>query len=237
MLHFVQRDAGHGRHADLRQGSKEDIEGVDIGELGLILVIGAVALVAFVVVAFLTGKLGRGNSSEPPPESPPRPEGPPRLRDRLAAMQQAGDWPGLLRLLDRTMPEWVVAGSLIETARELSALEAGVDRARANGVSTEVTGRLTAQIETVSGDLWSLADRIATADRIGSAAPREALEQHDEALTRLHAGMREAREGLAELSLADVSGADGLRRAEGRFRSLAATARELHEWEREQTPW
>ena len=211
---------------------------MDIGGLALILVIGAVALVAsVVVVAFLTGKLGCGSSSEPPRESLPRPAGPPRLRDRLATMQQAGDWPGLLRLLDRTMPEWVVAGSLIETARELSALELGVDRARANGVSTEVTGRLTAQIEAVSGDLWSLADRIATADRIGSAAPREALEQHDEALTRLHAGMREAREGLAELSLADVGGADGLRRAEGRFRSLAATARELHEWEREQTPW
>lgn len=213
--------------------------GVDIGDLGLILVIGAVALIAVVViVVFLTGKLGRGAAvPETPQQAPTRPAEPARLRDRLAAMQQAGDWPGLLRLLDRTMPEWVVAGSLIETARELSALEAGIARARANGVTEEVTGRLTAQMAEAAGDLWSLADRIATADRIGSAAPREALERHDEALVRLQAGMREAREGLAELSLADTGGAEGLRRAEGRFRALAATARELHEWEREQTPW
>ena len=207
--------------------------------MGLILVVGVVVLVAaVVVVAFLTGKLGRGAAvpETPRPESPRAVE-PARLRDRLAAMQQAGDWPGLLRLLDRTMPEWVVAGSLIEAARELSALEAGIARARANGVTEEVTGRLTTQMAEAAGDLWSLADRIATADRIGSAAPREALERHDEALVRLQAGMREAREGLAELSLSDIGGAEGLRRAEGRFRSLGATARELHEWEREQTPW
>jgi hypothetical protein len=211
---------------------------VDIGDLGLILVIGAVVLVAAVIaVAFMTGKLGRGPAPEPPPQAPPRAVEPTRLRDRLATMQQASDWPGLLRLLDRTMPEWIVAGSLIETARELSALETGIERARANGVTEEVTGRLTAQSAAVSADLWSLADRIAAADQIGSAAPREALERHDEALARLHAGIREAREGLAELSLTDVGGADGLRRAEGRFRSLAATARELHEWERAQTPW
>lgn len=212
---------------------------MDIGDLGLILIVGAVVLVAaVVVVAFLTGKLGRGATvPEMSQQAPTRPAEPARLRDRLAAMQQAGDWPGLLRLLDRTMPEWVVAGSLIETARELSALEAGIARARANGVTEEVTGRLTTQMAEAAGDLWSLADRIATADRIGSAAPRAALERHDEALVRLQAGMREAREGLAELSLTDAGGTDGLRRAEGRFRSLAATARELQEWERSQTPW
>lgn len=214
---------------------------MDIGDLGLILVGGVVVLVAAVVVgAFMTGKLGRGNAPVAPPHpapAPPRAAEPRQLRDRLAAMQQGGDWPGLLGLLDRTMPEWVVAGSLIETARELSALETGIARARANGVTDEVTGRLTTQVETVSGDLWSLADRIAAADRIGSTAPREALERHDESLVRLRGGMREAREELAELSLSDVSGTTGLVLAEGRFRSLASTARELHEWEREQAPW
>ena len=212
---------------------------MDIGDLGLVLVLGVLALGAVVlVIAVLTGRLGRQRvGSEPPRPAPPQRADPARLRDQLAMMQQSGDWPGLLRLLDRTMPEWVVAGSLIETARELSALEAGIERARANGVTDEVTGRLTTQVETVSTDLWSLADRIAAADRIGSTAPREALERHDEALVRLRAGMREAREGLAELSLTDVGGADGLRRAEGRFRSLAATAREMHEWERDQVPW
>lgn len=220
---------------------------MDIGDLGLILVIGAVVLVAAVIAAgIVTGRFGRGSAPVPPRPAPrpaesrpaeQRPAAAPQLRDQLAAMQQAGDWPGLLRLLDRTMPEWVVAGSLIETARELSALEAGVERARVNGVTEEVTGRLTAQSAAVSADLWSLADRIAVADHIGSAAPREALERHDEALVRLHGGIREAREELAGLSLTDVGGATDLRLAEGRFRSLAATARELHEWEREQVSW
>lgn len=220
---------------------------MDIGDLGLILVIGAVVLVAAVIAAgIVTGRFGRGSAPVPPRQAPrpaesrpaeQRPAAAPQLRDQLAAMQQAGDWPGLLRLLDRTMPEWVVAGSLIETARELSALEAGIERARANSVTEEVTGRLTAQSAAVSADLWSLADRIAVADRIGSAAPREALERHDEALVRLHGGIREAREELAGLSLTDVGEATDLRLAEGRFRSLAATARELHEWEREQVSW
>jgi hypothetical protein len=209
---------------------------VDIGDLGLILVLGAVVLVA--AVAFMTGRLGRSFAVQAPARPEPlRSAEPSRLRDRLAAMQQAGDWPGLLRLLDQMMPEWVVAGSLIETVRELSALEAGIARARANGVTEEVTSRLSTQMVMVSGDLWSLADRIAAADRIGSAAAREALERQDEALTSLHAGMREAREALAEMSLSDAGGSEGLRRAEGRFRSLAALAHDLHEWEGSQTPW
>ena len=47
--------------------------------------------------------------------------------------------------------------------------------------------------------------------------------------------MRGARAGLAELVSAG-SGEDQLRRAEGRFRALAATARELEEFEPGPTP-
>jgi hypothetical protein len=213
---------------------------VDIGDFGLILILVLAALmiagVAFAMTRFNGGRGAQGAASVPPP-MPPVASGPPRLRDRLDALHKAGKWPELLRLLDRTMPEWIVAGSLIETARELSALETGITRARGMGVTDEVTGRLTKQVESVSADLWSLADRIAAADQIGSAAPREELERQDEALVRLRSGIREAREGLAQLSLTGVAGSEGLRTAEGRFRSLAATARDLHEWEREQTPW
>jgi hypothetical protein len=213
---------------------------VETGGFGLILILilGAlvIAAVVFVMTKFSGGRGAQGAASAPPPV-PPVASGPPRLRDRLDALHKAGQWPELLRLLDRTMPEWIVAGSLIETARELSALETGIARARSMGVTDEVTGRLTQQVQTVSTDLWSLADRIAAADQIGSAAPREALERQDEALVRLRGGIREAREGLAQLSLTGVAGAEGLRASEGRFRSLAATARELHEWEREQVPW
>ncbi len=205
----------------------------------LILVLGvlAVAVVGFALMKFTGARGVKGAAPATPPGVPAATSGPPRLRDDLAELHQAGQWPELLRLLDRTMPEWIVAGSLIETARELSALETGIVRAQGMGVTEEVTGRLTRQVETVSADLWSLADRIATADRIGAVAPREVLERNDEALVRLQGGIREAREGLAELSLTGIAGSESLRAAEGRFRSLAATARELQEWEREQTPW
>jgi hypothetical protein len=214
---------------------------VDIGGFGLILilVLGVllIAAVGFAVTRFTGARGGQDALPAPPPSVPPATRGAPRLRDNLDELHRAGQWPELLRLLDRTMPEWVVAGSLIETARELSALETGIARAQGMGVAEEVTGRLTRQAETVSADLWSLADRIATADRIGAVAPREALERNDEALVRLQSGIREAREGLAELSLTGIAGSESLRVAEARFRSLAATARELQEWEREQTPW
>jgi hypothetical protein len=214
---------------------------VDIGGFGLILIlifgVLVIAAVGFAVTRFTGARARQVAKPAPQPSVPPATRGAPRLRDDLAELHQAGQWPELLRLLDRTMPEWVVAGSLIETARELSALETGITRAQGMGVTEEVTGRLTRHVETVSADLWSLADRIVAADRIGAAAPREALERNDEALVRLQGGMREAREELAELSLTGIAGAESLRAAEGRFRSLAATARELQEWEREQTPW
>ena len=181
---------------------------MDISGFGLILILllGALVIagVAFALTKF-TG--GRGTKGEAPAPSnvPPAASGPRRLRDRLDALHKAGEWPELLRLLDRTMPEWIVAGSLIETARELSALDTGITRARGMGVTEEVTGRLTQQVATVSADLWALADRIAAADQIGSAAPREALERQDEPLVRLRGGIREAREGLAQLSLTGVT--------------------------------
>ena len=67
------------------------------------------------------------------------------------------------------------------------------------------------------------------ADRAGSPLLRERLAREDEVLLRLLPAMREAQEGLADLMLAG-SGGDGLRRSEGRFWALAATARELHEF-------
>lgn len=210
---------------------------------GLIVVVGVLALVVLALaIVGARGLLGRGNAVDEAPQRAPEPPPPSpapsnRLSDRLNTLHKAGRSTDVLRLLDQTLPEWVVSASLIETARELGGLEEGIARARGNGVSEEVTGRLALQAETVSTDLWSLAERIAAADRIGSSGPREALQQHDEALVRLLGGIREAREGLAELSLSDLAGWEDLRSAGGRFRSLAATARELHEWEREQVPW
>jgi hypothetical protein len=141
----------------------------------------------------------------------------------------------LLRLLDRTLPEWTVSSSLIEVARAVSALERDIAATRGNAVSDVVTNRLTQQTQTVADGLWTLADRIVVADRIGSPLLRDQLVREDEVLLRLLPAMQEAQAGLAELMLTG-SGGDGLRRAEGRFLALAATARELQEFGPGATP-
>ena len=169
--------------------------------------------------------------------APPPPQQPRGIGDILRLDYEAGRWPELLRYLDRTLPKWPVAASLIEAAREIAILHEDVARARRNGVSEEVTGRLEVQARAVADDLWSLAERIAAADRLGSPRLREELAAQDDALVRLFGAMREAREGLAELSLSDIAEWEDLRRAEGQFGALAATARELHAWERERVPW
>src|SRR5215207_2224411 len=153
----------------------------------------------------------------------------------LHSLHAAGRWDELLRLLDQTLPEWTVSSSLIEVARAVSALERDIAATRGSAVSDVVTSRLTQQTQSVADGLWSLADRIVVADRVNSPLLRERLAREDEVLLRLLPAMREAQTGLADLMLAG-SGADGLRRAEGRFLALAATARELQEFELGSTP-
>jgi hypothetical protein len=153
----------------------------------------------------------------------------------LHALHAAGRWDELLRLLDRTLPEWTVSSSLIEVARAVSELERDIAAHRGSEVSAVVTSRLKEQTQTVADGLWSLADRIVAADRVGSRLVRDRLAREDEVLLRLLPAMQEARAGLTELVLAG-SGADQLRRSEGRFRALAATAHELKEFEPGPTP-
>lgn len=170
-----------------------------------------------------------------PPADPPRagasklPVGS-RNSERLQAYHQAGQDDELLRFLERTMPEWPVASSLIEVARELVALERQVGMARDTGVPEPVTTRLAQEAERIAGPLWDLADRVAAAAfEVASPALREELAHEDEKLVRLLVAMRDARAGLAELSLAGTGGRNELRRAEGRFRALAETAREIRD--------
>ncbi len=199
-----------------------------------------VILVGVFVVAVFAGRTVLSQrASKPTATAPagPAPEVvPSRMSARLAALHSAGQTPEIIRQLDQTLPEWIVAGSLVETARELAALDVSIARARELGVSEEVTGRLSEQSASVATDLWALAERMVAAEQTGSRDMRAALEQQDASLLRLSEGMREARNELLQLSLADAGGADDLGRAERRFRSLAATAREIHEWERERLP-
>ena len=168
--------------------------------------------------------------------SPVVPDPPARTQvgGRLHAYHRAGRNDELLRYLERTLPEWPVASSLIEVARELVSLEGRVASARDAGVLEPVTSRLTQEAEQIAGPLWDLAGRMAAAATIGAASPalREELSHEDDKLLRLLSAIREAGAGLAELTLSGTGGRDELRRAEGRFRALAETSRELRELNR-----
>jgi hypothetical protein len=213
---------------------------VDIGEAGsalplaLLVIIGVTLLLAAAVSMTRRRRpVARGPAQPAVPAAAP--QGSDGFEQTLRALHAAGRWDELLRLLDRSLPEWPVSSSLIEVARAVSALEGDIAAHRGSEVSEVVISRLSQQAETVAEGLWALADRIVVADRVGSRLLRDRLAREDEVLLRLLPAMQEARAGLAELVLAGT-GADQLRRSEGRFRALAATAHELKEFEPGPTP-
>jgi hypothetical protein len=214
---------------------------VDFGDAGLALPLVLLALVGGALV--LAGVAGTtwwrrrrvAKGSAPTAAPAVERQGADGFEQTLRTLHAAGRWDELLRLLDQTLPEWTVSSSLIEVARAVSALEREIGEHRGSDVSDVVTSRLMQQTQTVADELWSLADRIVAADRVGSRLLRDRLAREDEVLLRLLPAMQEARAGLAELVLAG-SGGDQLRRAEGRFRALAATAHELKELEPGPTP-
>lgn len=185
----------------------------------------AVGLIALVVGLWFW----RGRASSPTPVPAVTASArPATLEDQLRALQAAGRWPELLRLLDQSLPEWPVSSSLIEVARAVSAMERDLAAVRGTAVSGVVTERLGAQAQTVADGLWSLAERLVVAGRLSLPPPQEQLQREDAVLLRLMPAIREAQSGLVELTLASSSAGD-LRRAERRFLSLAATARELQD--------
>jgi hypothetical protein len=214
---------------------------VDFGDAGLALPLVLLALVGgALVLAGVAGstwwrhrRVAKGSAPSVAPAV--ERQGSDAFVQTLRSLHAAGRWDELLRLLDQTLPEWTVSSSLIEVARAVSALEREIGAHRGSEVSDVVTSRLTQQTQTVADELWSLADRIVAADRVGSRLLRDRLAREDEVLLRLLPAIQEARAGLTELVLAG-SGGDQLRRAEGRFRALAATAHELKELEPGPTP-
>jgi hypothetical protein len=132
------------------------------------------------------------------------------------------------------MPEWPAASTLIEAVRDLLALETALDAARAAGVPAAVTDLAAAEAKETAELLWGRAERLAAAGRAGVLSPRleEDIDRQDEQLMRLRESIRAARAGLSELALAGDERPNALRRAEGRFRALAATAHELQELDR-----
>jgi uncharacterized membrane protein YkvA (DUF1232 family) len=162
---------------------------------------------------------------------PPEPQ---TFAARLAELDRAGNYPALLRLLDRRMPPWPVGASLIAVAREIVELERNVATARTSSVPEAVTSRLAAESRTAAGALWDLADRVVTAASYGIETDRmtDHLDRENTKLIELRAAIRDARTGLAELTLSGGGRSTDVDRAERRFRALAATAAELQEMDR-----
>jgi hypothetical protein len=202
----------------------------------VLLVIIGVGLVLAGAASMTWRQRRRVEQAPAPPATPAAVrQGSGEFEQTLRTLHAAGRWDELLRLLDRTLPEWTVSSSLIEVARAVSELEREIAAHRVSEVSEVVSGRLSEQAQSVADGLWSLAARINAADRAGSRLLRERLAREDEVLLRLLPAMKEARAGLTELVLAGRGG-EQLRRAEGRFRALAATAHELKEFEPGPTP-
>ena len=66
------------------------------------------------------------------------------------------------------LPEWTVSSSLIEVSRAVSELERDIAAHRGSEISDVVTSRLGERAQSVADGLWTLADRIVAADRVGS---------------------------------------------------------------------
>jgi hypothetical protein len=203
---------------------------------GLIILAGVLVLAAVGVFVM------RGRSTAPPAapqpvakiDLPPATSTEPDLQATLARLQQEGRWDDIYRLLDRTLPEWTTSSSLIEVARAIGALETDLAAAPSAALPLVVTERLQTQAHAVTRDLWSLAQRLENASRLGSSRMRQELEREDEILFRLLPAIREARIEMDRLLIASA-GQPSLQKAEDRFLSLADTARELRRFEEDST--
>ncbi len=203
---------------------------------------GLMILVGILVLAAVAVFVVRGRSAAPPSaaqpvariEAPPAASTEPTLQSTLTQLQQQGRWDDIYRLLDRGLPEWTTSSSLIEVARAIGALETDLATAPAAALPRVVTERLQSQAQTVSRDLWSMAQRLENASRLGSSRMRQELEREDEVLVRLLPAIREAHIEMDRLLTAS-SNQPSLQMAEDRFLSLADTARELRQFEEDST--
>jgi hypothetical protein len=151
------------------------------------------------------------------------------LRAALRREAAAGRPEALARQLRRFAPNWPAVATLADVATELGALQRNLAVARASGIPQAMTERLDREVRAATMALAARADRLAATAAFGIDSPllREGLAREERELRRMVPAIREARAGLAELTLAGADGAEAYRRAEGQFRTLAAVTREL----------
>jgi hypothetical protein len=151
------------------------------------------------------------------------------LRATLRREAAAGRPEALARHVRRFAPDWPAVATLADVAAELGALQRNLAVARASGIPQPVTERLDRELKAATMAMAARADRLAATAAFGIDSPllREGLAREDRELGRMVPAIREARAGLAELTLAGADGAEACRRAERQFRTLAAVTREL----------
>jgi hypothetical protein len=157
-----------------------------------------------------------------------------RVQEALRIYADAGERSSLLQSLQSTLPQkWDASKVLYSVAGELLELEKNVEMARRVGVPPSVTDRLYGEAHAAGEILWHRASRISAAASYNVESPRlqEALVAEKERLNHLLESIKDARSGLAELTLAGGGGEKALAQVQQRFRGITDAARTLQDEE------
>ena len=106
-------------------------------------------------------------------------------------------------VLRQALPRWPISATLIEAAGELADLRAGAAAGLAAGVPVGLIRPFEEEIAEASEAVWRIADRVtaAAAQRVDERLLAPALDLEAEKLTTLVLAIRQAREGLAHVTL------------------------------------
>lgn len=148
-----------------------------------------------------------------------------RLSEAIQLCREMRDHELAIEAVSR-LPDKAIRQSLIDTGQELVAFERSLAIAQRAGVDETIISMADDRAQATASIFWGRAQRIAlTYDhQLDSPRIKEGLRREADRMTRLTEAIREAREGLAELTL---GGGKQVAEVEGSFQALAATAQEI----------
>ncbi|MFN8532001.1 MAG: hypothetical protein U0556_00450 [Dehalococcoidia bacterium] len=126
-----------------------------------------------------------------------------------------------LRVLRRSLPKWPISQTLLEACGELADLRGGSAAALGAGVPRGIVEPIEIEAAEATEAVWRIADRVtaAAAQRVEYRLLAPGLDPEIETLTALIRAARQAREGLAQLTLSQRSTRE-IERAERHLRAL-----------------
>lgn len=156
------------------------------------------------------------------------------LRERLELYSRAGKQAEALALIEDSIaypPFEPLKVQLLWTASELFALRASAAIARGAGVPAAIVDRILQDADAAGRALWGAVESAAAAAAQGvhGGAVTEAMQAEVARVQRLDAAIREAREGLARVTLSGSGRESDLAGAERALRTVAEAARDLAE--------